>query len=63
MPCPLYSEREQRCLLLSPIADADVGAAADARERVRPEWCAGNAAQYLNCPVFRQRGAERSKAD
>jgi len=62
MACPLYSTREQECLLLNVAAiedDEDVVAEAD---RVRREWCLAGGKGYSACPVYRHRAVERTKA-
>ena len=60
MACPLYSKREQECLVLSEAAtDVD-----DALEVENPgaEFCFGDGKEYKACPIFRRLAIERAKA-
>jgi hypothetical protein len=62
MACPLYSKREQECLLLDQVATEDEDSAGVEGEPIRPESCLGEADEYRACPVFRRHEVEASKA-
>jgi len=62
MPCPLYSKREQECLLLNEAAVEDDENVVSEAERVRQDFCLGSGKEYAACPVFRRLAVEREKA-
>jgi hypothetical protein len=62
MACPLYSKREQDCLLLNQAAVDDEESVVSEAERVRQDFCLGDGKEYAACPVFRQLTIERAKA-
>jgi hypothetical protein len=62
MACPLYSKREQECLLLNEAAVEDEESVVSEAERVKQDFCLGNGKEYTACPVFRRLAVERAKA-
>ena len=62
MPCPLYSKRQQECLLLDQAAiDEDDDGTSEA-DRLRLDLCLGDSKEHLACPVFQRQAIERTKA-
>lgn len=62
MPCPLYSKREQECLLLAQVAAEDEEDAMAEVERMRADHCLGGGDEFRACPIFRRLTVESTKA-
>lgn len=62
MACPLYSKREQECLLLNEAAVEEDESVVSEAERLRQDLCLGERKEYAACPVYRRLTVERAKA-